>query len=135
VDSRPRHRPGVLGLMRRGDVVSIEPNVVAATTESERRAAVVVSNDGANRTARRLGQGAVTVVPITEPSARSYPFQVQLPAGSCGLPQPATAHAEQIQSVEIGRVGDVLGHVPDVLLEQLEDAIKVHLGLDSSVVS
>ncbi len=124
--------------MRRGDVVSIDSNVMAATAASatnERRPAVVVSNDGANRTARRLGHGAVTVVPITEPSARTYPFQVPLPAGSCGLPQASTAHAEQIQSVEIGRVGDVLGHLPDGLLEQVEEAIKVHLGLDSSVVS
>jgi mRNA interferase MazF len=124
--------------MRRGDVVSIDTNVTvasAATPANDRRPAVVVSNDGANRTARRLGHGAVTVVPITEPSARTYPFQVLLPAGSCGLPQASTAHAEQIQSVEIGRVGDILGHMPDGLLEQVEEAIKVHLGLDSSVVS
>jgi len=124
--------------MRRGDVVSIDSNVMTATAASaanERWPAIVVSNDGANRTARRLGHGAVTVVPITGASARTYPFQVLLPAGSCGLPQASRAHAEQIQSVEIGRVGEVLGHVPDGLLEQVEEAIKVHLGLDSSVVS
>ena len=124
--------------MRRGDVVSIGSNVIAgtaATAGTEPRPAIMVSNDGANRTARRLGHGAVTVVPITDPSARTYPFQVLLPAGSCGLPQASTAHAEQIQSVEIGRVGEVLGHVPDGLLELVEEAIKVHLGLDSSVVS
>jgi mRNA interferase MazF len=124
--------------MRRGDVVSIDVTATPATAvtpDGERRPAVVVSNDGANRTARRLGRGAVTVVPITEPSAGTYPFQVLLPAGSCGMPQPSTAHAEQIQSVEIGRVGDVLGHVPDGLLGQVEEAIKVHLGLDSSVAS
>jgi mRNA interferase MazF len=118
--------------MRRGDVVSIDATAMVA---SERWPAVLVTNDGANRTARRLGHGTVTVVPITEPSTRTYPFQVLLPAGSCGLPQASTAHAEQIQSVEIGRVHDVLGHVPDGLLEQVEEAIRVHLGLDSSVVS
>jgi mRNA interferase MazF len=122
--------------MRRGDVVSIDANVMGATGSAaqDRRPAVVVSNDGANRTAHRLGHGVVTIVPVTPPSAGTYPFQVLLPAGSCGLPQATTAHAEQIQSVEIGRVGEVLGHVPDGLLEQVEEAIKVHLGLDSSVV-
>jgi mRNA interferase MazF len=121
--------------MRRGDVVSIDANVMGATGSAaqDRRPAVIVSNDGANRTAHRLGHGVVTIVPVTPPSAGTYPFQVLLPAGSCGLPQATTAHAEQIQSVEIGRVGDVLGHVPDGLLEQVEEAIKVHLGLDSSV--
>ena len=121
--------------MRRGDVVSIDANVMGATGSAaqDRWPAVVVSNDGANRTAHRLGHGVVTIVPVTPPSAGTYPFQVLLPAGSCGLPQATTAHAEQIQSVEIGRVGEVLGHVPDGLLEQVEEAIKVHLALDSSV--
>ena len=115
--------------------MSIDANVMGATGSAapDRRPAVIVSNDGANRTAHRLGHGGVTIVPVTPPSTGTYPFQVLLPAGSCGLPQATTAHAEQIQSVEIGRVGDVLGHVPAGLFEQVEEAIKVHLGLDSSV--
>ena len=91
VDRRPRRRPGVVGLMRRGDVVSIDSNVMTATAVSvanERWPAVVVSNDGANRTARRLGHGAVTV--RTDHGSRALArirFRSCCPAGSCGLPQ------------------------------------------------
>jgi len=61
----------------------------------DRRPAVIVSNDGANSAAARLGRGVLTVVPVTARIDRIYPFQVFLPAGSGGLPDDSKAQAEQ----------------------------------------
>lgn len=115
--------------MRRGDVVWVDLEPVRGSEANKRRPAVLVSNDGANSTAQSLGRGVVTVVPLTTSIGKVFPFQVSLPAESCGLPRSSKAQAEQIRSITIERVGDVAGHVPPDLLRQVEDAVRLHLGL------
>jgi mRNA interferase MazF len=96
---------------------------------SQRRPAVIVSNDGANQTARRLGRGVLTVVPVTSNTSRVYPFQVLLPADRCQLTRDSKAQAEQIRSVAVRRIGAVIGQLPPDLVEQLDAAMRLHLGL------
>ncbi len=115
--------------MRRGDVVWVDLEPVRGSEANKRRPAVVVSNDGANRTADGLGRGVITVVPVTSATGRVHPFQVLLPARSCGLPRASKAQAEQIRSVAVQRIGDVAGHVPVDLLDALDGAIRLHLDL------
>lgn len=115
--------------MRRGDVVWVDLDPSRGTEARDRRPAVVVSNDGANLTATRLGRGVVTVVPVTSNTTRVLPFQVLLPAGRCGLWQESKAQAEQLRSVDVGRVGARAGHLPPDLEDDLDDAIRLHLGV------
>ncbi len=115
--------------MRRGDVVWVDLDPVRGSEAEKRRPAVVVSNDGANRTAQHLARGVVTVVPITSQTSTVYPFQVLLPARSCGLPKASKAQAEQIRSVAVQRIGTVAGRLPADLLAVLDDAMRLHLGL------
>ena len=115
--------------MRRGDVVWIDLDPTRGSEADKRRPAVVVSNDGANRTAQALGRGVVTVVPITSQTQRVYPFQVLLPTKCCGLPKSSKAQAEQIRSVAVQRVGTVAGRLTTPLLAQLDEAIRLHLAL------
>ena len=90
---------------------------------------MIVSNDGANTTASRLNRGVITVVPVTSNVIRVYPFQVFLPASECGLRHDSKAHAEQVRSVAIERVGRRVGQLPAPLLLKLEDALRLHLDL------
>mgnify|MGYP001192694208 CR=1 FL=1 len=115
--------------MRRGDIVWVDLEPVLGSEASKVRPAVIVSNDGANRTAEQLGRGVVTVVPITSNTSKVYAFQVLLPARRCRLSQASKAQAEQIRSVDVARIGPVAGRVPSDLLEELDAAIRLHLGL------
>jgi mRNA interferase MazF len=115
--------------MRRGDVVWVDLDPVRGAESDKRRPAVVVSNDGANRVAEQLGRGVVTVVPVSTNVDRVYPFQVLLPARRCRLTRTSKAQAEQIRSVAVERVGAVAGRVPPEILEELDAAIRLHLGL------
>ena len=115
--------------MRRGDIVWVDLDPAQRNEASKRRPAVVISNDGANRTAESLRRGVITVVPITSETKKVYPFQVLLPAKSCGLPKASKAQAEQIRAVAVHRVGAVAGHLPAGLLAHLDDAIRLHLSL------
>jgi mRNA interferase MazF len=115
--------------MRRGDIVWVDLEPTVGAEANKRRPAVIVSNEGANQTARRLGRGVVTVVPVTSSTSRVYPFQVLLPATRCQLTRDAKAQAEQIRSVAVERVGGVAGRLPPDLVEELDDALRLHLGL------
>jgi mRNA interferase MazF len=113
----------------RGEIRLTDLDPARGSEASKRRPAVVVSNDHANLVAARLGRGVVTVVPVTSNVTRVYPFQVLLAAEATGLPLDSKAQAEQVRSVSIERLGAVLGRVPTPLMEQLDGALRLHLGL------
>lgn len=115
--------------MRRGEIRLVDLDPTRGAEATERRPAVIVSNDGANTTAERLGRGVVTVVPVTSNATRVYPFQVLLPATDTGLDRDAKAQAEQVRSVAVERIGRRVGAVEGEFLEALDEALRLHLAL------
>lgn len=71
----------------------------------------------------------VTVVPITSNTTPVFPFQVLLPAAATGLTTDSKALAEQVRSIEVERLGRRMGVLTTELLEALDDALRLHLGL------
>jgi mRNA interferase MazF len=116
-------------MIRRGEIRAVDLEPVRGAEANKRRPAVVVSNDAANGMAARLGRGVVTVVPVTSSVERIYPFQTLLPAASTGLSQDSKAQAEQVRSVAVERIGERLGVVPASVMEQIDDALRLHLAL------
>ena len=115
--------------MRRGEIRIVDLDPVIGSEAARRRPAVIVSNDGANISAARLGRGVLTVVPVTSNTERVYPFQVLLAAADTGLGRDSKAQAEQVRAVAIERVGDLVGVVPFDLMTGLDDALRLHLAL------
>lgn len=115
--------------MLRGEIRLVRLDPAQGSEADKARPAVIVSNDRANASARRLGRGVVTVVPVTSNVTRILPFQVLLPAAETGLRVDSKAQAEQIRSLSVHRLGGVLGHVPAHLMAALEDALRLHLQL------
>jgi mRNA interferase MazF len=115
--------------VRRGDIVWAELDPVVGSEADKRRPVVVVSNDGANRAATRFGRGVVTVVPVTSNTANVRPFQVLLPARRCGMRRTGKAQAEQVRSIEFGRIQGPAGRVPPELLREIDDALRLQLAL------
>jgi mRNA interferase MazF len=132
----PRRR-GVVGddgdrrtrLVRRGEIRWVVLDPMVGSESNRRRPAVIVSNDGANGTAERLGRGVVTVVPVTSNIARIYPFQVALSAAETGLEHDSKAQAEQVRSIAVQRIGSRIGDLPTNLLAELDEALRLHLAL------
>ena len=115
--------------MRRGEIRLVDLDPIRGTEANKRRPAVIVSNDGANTTAARLGHGVVTVVPVTTNIARVYPFQVLLLAAATGLERDSKAQAEQIRAVAIERLGGRIGVVPPAVMADLDEALRLHLAM------
>lgn len=116
-------------LMLRGQIRVVDLDPARTGEAAKRRPAVIVSNDGANTTAARLGHGVVTVVPVTSSVDRVYPFQVLLPAVDSGLARDSKAQAEQVRAVSVDRVAEQIGSVPAELMLDVDEALRLHLGL------
>jgi mRNA interferase MazF len=115
--------------VRRGEICFVDLEPARGAEANKRRPAVVVSNDGANLTAERLGRGVITVVPVTSNTDRVYPFQVLLPADVCGLERDSKAQAEQVRSVTFERIGRRVGTLSPELIAALDEALRLHLAL------
>lgn len=115
--------------MRRGEIRWVDLDPARGVESNKRRPGVIVSNDGANTTASRLGRGVVTIVPVTANVERIYPFQVLLTAQTSGLDRDSKAQAEQVRSVAVERVGDRIGVLAGAELAELDEALRIHLAL------
>jgi mRNA interferase MazF len=115
--------------MLRGEIRLVDLSPARSGEADKRRPAVIVSNDGANAAAARLGRGVVTVVPVTSNVDHVYPFQVLLTAPETGLARDSKAQAEQVRSVSIDRVGDKVGSLPSGLMLDVDEALRLHLAL------
>jgi mRNA interferase MazF len=115
--------------MRRGDIRLVDLEPVRGAEANKQRPAIIVSNDGANSTAQRLGRGVITVVPVTSNTDRVYPFQVLLPAQDTGLVADSKAQAEQVRSIALERIGPQVGTITAELQSALDEALRLHLAL------
>ena len=115
--------------MRRGEIRMVDLEPVRGAEADKQRPAVIVSNDGANSAAQRLGRGVITVVPVTSNIERIYPFQVLLSAATTGLAVDSKAQAEQVRSIAVERVGGRIGVLTTELQADLDEALRLHLAL------
>jgi mRNA interferase MazF len=115
--------------VRRGEIRWVDLDPSRGAEADTRRPGVIVSNDGANSTANRLGRGVVTVVPVTSNVEHIYPFQVLLSASETGLAHDSKAQAEQVRSVAVQRIGERIGTLTSVEQVALDEALRIHLGL------
>lgn len=115
--------------MRRGEIYLVNLDPAKTGEANKQRPVVIVSNDGANASAERSGHGVIAVVPVTSNVARVYPFQVLIPADAAGLDRNSKAQAEQVRAISVERLGPVIGEVPHSLMEELDEALRLHLAL------
>jgi len=111
-------------MISRGEIywVNLDPTIGSEIQKT--RPALVVSNDVSNANAQ-----TVTVLPLTSNVARVYPFEVLLPAGTCGNKDACKAKADQIRTVDKRRLGRLVGAVGSETLEKAAAALRLHLGL------
>jgi mRNA interferase MazF len=110
--------------MKRGDIYRVdwEPSVKGEPAFS--RPAVILTNDDANVILPHL-----VVAPITTNTERLYPFDVLLEVGCCGFKEKSKVQLNYVRGLNRNRLGKYLGQVSKELMLELDEKLRLHLGL------
>ena len=111
--------------MLRGDVyyANLDPSQGAETQKT--RPVLIVSNNAANRSS-----AVITVLPISSNVVKIFPFEVKLPASETGLNKDSKAMAQQVRTLDKGRLGQqAVGQLPAILMAKVDAALRLHLAL------
>ena len=107
----------------RGEIWLVDFEPARENEVNKTRPAIIITNNTANQFGTTL-----MVIPLTSNTNKIFPFQVLLPAEETGLDYDSKAQVEQMRAVGIARMQERLGKVDEVVLGQLENRIKLHLG-------
>ena len=111
--------------VKRGDVwlVNLDPTLGHEIKKS--RPAVIIQNDIGNKFSP-----IIIIAPITSQHLNEvYPTEVGLGKGSSGLDSDSKALLNQIRAIDKVRLIKKLGHIDELLMEKINDALKISIGL------
>lgn len=106
--------------MKRGEVWWVEFDPSIGSEIRKTRPAIILSNDAANRNLSR-----VVVIPLSSNVARVYPGEALVTIAG----RQSKAMADQIMAADKVRLKDRVGALSRQDMTDVEEAIKVHLGL------
>ncbi|MEQ8463642.1 type II toxin-antitoxin system PemK/MazF family toxin [Coleofasciculus sp. E1-EBD-02] len=105
--------------IRRGDVVLCDLNPVVGTEQAGIRPVVILQIDRANAVSPHT-----IIAPFTNKIRQKLlPSHVFVPAGVGGLSQNSVILCEQIRVIDKSRIIRVLGHLDDIYLQELAQAL------------
>ena len=111
--------------IRRGDVVIVRPDPAEGHEMWKTRPAVVVQNDVGNRNA------TTTIVAPATATYRGYPFEVLVETSDSPFEKDSSVRLDQIRVVSVEkRIHSVAGRLDDATMGEIDDALKLSLGLD-----
>lgn len=106
--------------MQRGEVWWVRFSPAIGGEIQKERPAIIISNDASNQALNRI-----QVVPITSNAGRLYPSEAYITLNG----QSRKAMADQLTTVSKQRLSNQEGSLSAADMQQVEQAIKVQLGL------
>ncbi len=108
----------------RGQVWLLDLDPTRGHEQAGTRPGLIVSVEPFNQAAL----GLVVVVPITS-RAKDFPLHVRIDPPEGGLKEPSFVKCEDVRSVSRERLSRSLGRVSPAVLRQVEDRLRLVLGL------
>ena len=105
-------------------LVSLEP--VQGSEIGKTRPALLISNNRNNEFA-----STITLIPITTPTSRIYPFEVMVHATNSGLLHDSKIKCNQVRTVDKSRLIKKIGQIPQKYIKKVEEALLIHLDIES----
>lgn len=108
----------------RGEIYWANLDPVQGSEIAKTRPVLVVSNDINNQYA-----ATITVLPVTSNTEKVYPYEVRISHAESGLKNDSKIKANQIRTVDKGRIGKKLGALSKEKMREVDGAMKIHLNL------
>ena len=115
VDEREYHR---------GDIFTVDLGPTRGSEQGKIRPAVIIQNDVGNKFSP-----TVIVAAITSGEESVYPVEVKVKSSEGGLKKDSLVLLNQIRTVDKERLGKYWGHLSHITMNQVDEAIKISLGL------
>jgi len=114
-----------MALIKRGEIylVNFDPTVGAEAQKT--RPALVVSNDINN-----LHSPIVSISPVTSNVTRVYSFEIEVPPATGGLKVRSKIMINQTRAMDKIRLIKKIGQLPGDLMEEVNQALRLHYDLD-----
>ena len=112
--------------IRRGDIYYADLSPVVGSEQGGLRPVLIVQNDVGNRYSPTVIAAAIT----SRLGKAKLPTHIDLHADQVGLAKDSVVLLEQIRTLDKRRLKEKMGHLPESVMTQVNNAITVSFGLD-----
>lgn len=112
-------------LIRRGDIFYADLSPVVGSEQGGIRPVLIVQNDIGNKYSPTVIASAIT----SQINKAKLPTHIELNAKGYGIPKDSVILLEQVRTIDKKRLREKVGHLDDELMEKVNEAIAVSLGL------
>ncbi len=109
---------------KRGEIWLVRLDPTVGSEIKKTRHALIISNNVNNQYA-----DLVTVLPISDKGSKVYPFETAVSEAGTGLSKPSKIKCQQIRTIGKERLLRKLGNMSGTLSSDVEEALKLHLGI------
>ena len=114
-------------MIRRGDVYYADLRPVVGSEQGGVRPVLVIQNDVGNKHSPTVICAAIT----SRMSKAKLPTHVELHAGRSAMAKDSVILLEQLRTIDKQRLREKICHIDEELLEQVNEALKVSLAMDT----
>ncbi len=112
-------------VIRRGDIFYADLSPVVGSEQGGVRPVLVVQNDIGNKFSPTIIVAAIT----SQINKAKLPTHIEINAQEYGLQKDSVILLEQVRTIDKKRIKEKIGHLDDKLMEQVNEALYISLGL------
>lgn len=111
--------------VKRGDIYYADLSPVIGSEQGGVRPVLIVQNDIGNRYSPTVIIAAIT----SQINKAKLPTHIEIVAAEYGLPKDSVVLLEQIRTIDKRRLDEKVGHLNEEMMEKVNDALLISLGL------
>ena len=112
-------------IVKRGDIFYADLSPVVGSEQGGLRPVLIIQNDVGNRYSPTVIAAAIT----SRMSKTKMPTHIDVYAERAGLARDSIVLLEQVRTLDKQRLREYLGHLDELLMREVDNAIAVSLGL------
>lgn len=109
----------------KGDIFYADLTPVVGCEQGGTRPCLIIQNNIGNRYSPTIIVAAIT----SRTEKNPLPTHIHLFGEHCGLRQNSIVLLEQVRTIDRSRLRDYIGHLSDLKLQQVDDALAISFGL------